>query len=196
MANNNKPVKLLPIKPFVPPPESPNRPVQPPKKKATPQSAKSTGSRYSEAFEIPDDLLKPNIEANGLKMNVGGGSYAYQAPEALGVVRRSTINENIRRRAQAARAKIIFDPKTYSPWKKEEPELRSRLAELSRIAAGGAPPSPAPALAPLNLIPLPPPAPIKAPAPNTRKRKRNNNQKANENNRKRRSKSLKNRRNK
>ena len=190
---NNKPFKLLPIKPYVPPPESPNRPAQKAKKKSTPQSAKSTGSRYSEAFEVPDDLLEPNVEANGLKMNVGGGSYAYQAPEALGVVKRSTINENIRRRAQAARAKIIFDPKTFSPWRRGEPELRSRLAELSRVAAG----VPAPALARLNLVPLPPPAPVKPPAPNTRKRRRNNNQNAEEeDNTKRRNKSLKNRRHK
>ena len=190
---NNKPFKLLPIKPYVPPPESPNRPAQKAKKKSTPQSAKSTGSRYSEAFEVPDDLLEPNVEANGLKMNVGGGSYAYQAPEALGVVKRSTINENIRRRAQAARAKIIFDPKTFSPWRRGEPELRSRLAELSRVAAG----VPAPALARLNLAPLPPPAPVKPPAPNTRKRRRNNNQNAEEeNNTQRRNKSLKNRRHK
>ena len=190
---NNKPFKLLPIKPYVPPPESPNRPAQKAKKKSTPQTDKSTGSRYSEAFEVPDDLLEPNVEANGLKMNVGGGSYAYQAPEALGVVKRSTINENIRRRAQAARAKIIFDPKTFSPWRRGEPELRSRLAELSRVAAG----VPAPALAPLNFVPLPPPAPVKPPAPNTRKRRRNNNQNAEEeNNTKRRNKSLKNRRHK
>ena len=140
--------RLLPIKPFLPPYESPPR-VQPPR----PELMRSPD--YSPAKPVPEELLEPNFEANGLRMRGKGGTYAYQAPEAIDQAAiRNTVNEEIRERAQSARSKLIFDPEFIGDWEKGKPLAHQRLANLTRAAAGKLP---------LKPLPFPPPPPVKVP---------------------------------
>ena len=140
--------KLLPIKPFLPPYESPPR-VQPPR----PELMRSPD--YSPAKPVPEELLEPNFDANGLRMRGKGGTYAYQAPEAIDQAAiRNTVNEEIRERAQSARSKLIFDPEFIGDWEKGKPLAHQRLANLTRAAAGKLP---------LKPLPFPPPPPVKGP---------------------------------
>jgi len=180
---NNKPFKLLPIKP-APSYKSPPR-VQPGPRPEVMDSP----NKYSPAKPVPNALLRPSPLKNGLNMRGKGGSYKYQAPEEI---ERSamcnTLNEEERERAQSARSKLIFNPNFINKWEKGDPLAHQRLANLGRAAAGEPP---------LEPLPFPPPPPVKVPrskpisfnnnnnnnnnnnskaaAPNTRKRKFNNN---------------------
>lgn len=108
---------------------------------------------YSPAKPVPEELLEPNLDANGLRMRGKGGTYAYQAPEAIDQAAiRNTVNEEIRERAQSARSKLIFNPNFINKWEKGDPLAHQRLANLGRAAAGKPP---------LEPLPFPPPPPVK-----------------------------------
>ena len=141
--------KLLPIKPFLPPYQSPPR-VQPPPK---PELMNSPG--YSPARPVPEALLRPSPRKNGLNMRGKGGSYKYQAPEEIERAgKRNTLNEENRERAQSARSKLIFNPNFINQWERGNPMAHQRLANLGRAAAGEPQ---------LERLPLPPPPPVKIP---------------------------------
>jgi len=217
---NNKPVKLLPIKPFLPVYASPPRVPAP----LRPELQNSPD--YSPARVVPEALLRPSPRKNGLNMRGKGGSYEFQAPEEIARSKiRNTLNEENRQRAQSARTKLIFNPNFIDRYERGDPTAHQELANIGRRAAGERPlaPLPKPPPGPLKPIRLKPyrlenniheespvtapvasvPAPIaKAPpappnAPKTAKRPRNNTSNSKNNERqKRKTRRLKNRRHK
>ena len=146
---NKQPVKLLPIKPFLPVYASPPRVPAP----IRPELQKSP-NYYSPARVVPEALLRPSPRKNGFNMRYNGfmGTPAYSAPEVFQSSVRLTLDEINRIRAQSARSKLIFDPDFIEAWERGNPMAHQRLANLGRKAAGERP------LAPL---PEPPPGPLK-----------------------------------
>jgi len=145
---NNKPVKLLPIKPFLPVYASPPRVPAP----LRPELHNSPN--YSPARVVPEALLRPSPRKNGFNMRNAGfiGTPAYSAPEVSQSSVRLTLDEIHRARAQARRAKLIFNPNFINRYERGEPMAHQELANIGRRAAGERP------LAPL---PKPPPGPLK-----------------------------------
>jgi len=142
----NKPIKLLPLKAFLPPYSSPPR--EPPPLRPELQES----PRYSPARVVPPALLRPSPRKNGFNMRNTGfvGTPAYSAPEVSQASGRLTLNEINRVRAQSARSKLIFDPDFIEEWERGNPMAHQRLANLGRAAAGEKP------LEPLPFPPLPP----------------------------------------
>ena len=145
---NNKPVKLLPIKPFLPAYASPPRVPAP----LRPELQNSPN--YSPARVVPEALLRPSPRKNGFNMRFDGfmGTPAYSAPEVSQSSVRFTLDENKRKRAQDLRQQLIFNPIFIDRYERGDPMAHQELANIGRRAAGERP------LAPL---PEPPPGPLK-----------------------------------
>ena len=186
----DNPFKLPPIKP-APSYESPPREQLP--------RPEITSPPYSEARVIPGELLKPNIEANGLDMPARGGSRGYGAPETL-FPEPLTREQKERENALTERMMLISNPEWINRYERQDPWALQQLANITRKARGNLPldPLPSPPNAPRKLRYKPiffinePPAPPKKPG----KRPRNNNTNKNKNERNKKTRRLKNHRHK
>ena len=81
------------------------------------KSRMTNASMFSEAEEVPEELLAPNIEANGLRVVRPGGTSAYLAPEGNGS-RRLNIEEEMRESVRKERARTIFNKNFIQKYKK------------------------------------------------------------------------------
>ena len=188
--------RLLPIKP-APSYHSPPR-VQVPRPEIS-------SPPYSEARVIPEELLEPNREANGLAMTGRGGSRAYGAPETL-FPEPLTREERERENALTERMMLISNPEWINRYERRDPWALQQLANITRKARGNLPldPLPTPPNAPRIRRYKPisfenePPAPAAPAAPKkSAKRPRNNNNTEKiKKDRKRKTRRLKNRRHK
>jgi len=185
----DNPFKLPLIKP-APSYESPPRVQQP--------RPEITSPPYSEARVIPEELLKPNREANGLAMTGRGGSRAYGAPETL-FPEPLTREEKERENALTERMMLISNPEWINRYERRDPWALQQLANITRKARANLP---------LDPLPTPPNAPrIRRYKPilfenepakpkKAAKRPRNNNTNKMKTERKRKTRRLKNRRHK
>jgi hypothetical protein len=112
------------------------------------KSRMTNASMFSEAEEVPEELLEPNIEANGLRVVRPGGTSAYLAPEGNGS-RRLNIIEEEKERARRERARTIFNKNFIQEYKKGNPNAHRKLQTLKNAATGKVP---------LPVKPLPPPS--------------------------------------
>ena len=118
------------------------------------KSRMTNASMFSEAEEVPEELLEPNIEANGLGVVRPGGTSAYLAPEGNGS-RRLNIIEEMKERARSERARTIFNKNFIKEYKKGNPNAHKKLQTLKNAATGKVPlpikPLPPPSLGPLRI---------------------------------------------
>ena len=118
------------------------------------KSRMTNDSMFSEAEEVPEELLAPNIEANGLGIARPGGTSAYLAPEGNGS-RRLNIEEEMRESVRKERARTIFNKNFVQEYKKGNPNAHRKLQTLRNAATGKIPlpvkPLPPPSLGPLRI---------------------------------------------
>ena len=190
--------RLLPIKP-APSYHSPPKVQQPRPEISSPP--------YSEARVIPEELLEPNFEANGLAMKPRGGTREYGAPETL-FPEPLAREEKERENALTERMMLISNPEWINRYERRDPWALQQLANITRKARGNLllDPLPTPPNAPRIRRYKPisfenePPAPAATAAPaapkKSAKRPRNNNTEKIKKDRKRKTRRLKNRRHK
>ena len=116
------------------------------------KSRMTNASMFSEAEEVPEELLAPNIEANGLRVVRPGGTSAYLAPEGNGS-RRLNIEEEMRESVRKERARTIFNKNFIQKYKKGDLNAHKKLQTL-RNAATGKVPLPIKSLPPPSFGPL------------------------------------------